>query len=442
MDVVRATRVAALTAGLVLDLVLGAAALPAAAQPADPLSALHDHAHHQARHRHPGQAGSRHVGSKHVGGKQSGSDADVGAAQGKETRDERDVALAASWHLDPALLEPLPTDSAATAAARQRLAVISRHLTEVLHAYDRAAAKADESAAAAREAQQALVAAQEAAKAAAARYRADRELMMSVVTEAYTDSQLGALGLLLSADSDQDLVQGVTVLQEMGRTQSDAVVAAERSRDRLREATVAVAEAEQTAREKLASSRAALATARDARDQVVADVRATRKLLADSVLADRAVRDAAAGGYDGALAFPLPDGTAFTDQHNWGHRSHHWASVHTGDDFSTACGTPVLAVNDGTVTIRTDQGWSGPWLVMVSTGTGELTTWYAHMQALLVSDGQQVVAGQQIGVVGQRGNATGCHLHLEVHPSGGSIYQDNIDPSAWLRTVGIYPGEE
>jgi murein DD-endopeptidase MepM/ murein hydrolase activator NlpD len=79
---------------------------------------------------------------------------------------------------------------------------------------------------------------------------------------------------------------------------------------------------------------------------------------------------------------------------------------------------------------------------MVSTGTGELTTWYAHMQALLVSDGEQVRAGQQIGVVGQRGNATGCHLHLEVHPSGGSIYQDNIDPSAWLRTVGIYPGEE
>ena len=306
MDVVRATRVAALIAGLVLDLGLGAAILPAAAQPAGPLDAvLHHQGLHHAHHQHPGRvvghaagklAVARQPGSRHPGSRQSGSDADVGAAQGKETRDERDVALAASWHLDPALLAPAPTDSAATAAARQRLAIIGRNLTDVLHAYDRAGAKSDAAAAAAREAQQTLVAAQEAAKAAAARYRADRELMMSVVTEAYTDSQLGALGLLLSADSDQDLVQGVTVLQEMGRTQSDAVVAAERSRDRLREATVAVAEAEQSAREKLASSRTALAAARDARDQVVADVRAARKLLEDSVLADRAVRDTAAGG--------------------------------------------------------------------------------------------------------------------------------------------------
>ena len=114
--------------------------------------------------------------------------------------------------------------------------------------------------------------------------------------------------------------------------------------------------------------------------------------------------------------------------------------MHTGDDLSTACGTPVLAVNDGTVVIRTDQGWSGPWLVMVTAGDGELATWYAHMQALLVSSGQPVVAGQQIGVVGQAGNATGCHLHLEVHPRGGSIYQDDTDPSQWLETVGVHPG--
>ena len=42
-------------------------------------------------------------------------------------------------------------------------------------------------------------------------------------------------------------------------------------------------------------------------------------------------------------------------------------------------------------------------------------------------------AGQQIGEVGDLGNATGCHLHFEVHPRGGSIYQDDVDPSAWLK---------
>jgi hypothetical protein len=39
-----------------------------------------------------------------------------------------------------------------------------------------------------------------------------------------------------------------------------------------------------------------------------------------------------------------------------------------------------------------------------------------------------------LGEVGDRGNATGCHLHFEVHLHNGSIYgPDNVDPSVWLR---------
>jgi murein DD-endopeptidase MepM/ murein hydrolase activator NlpD len=54
------------------------------------------------------------------------------------------------------------------------------------------------------------------------------------------------------------------------------------------------------------------------------------------------------------------------------------------------------------------------------------------MRALNLAQGQTVTAGEQIGEVGDLGNATGCHLHFEVHPRGGSIYEDNVDPSAWL----------
>jgi hypothetical protein len=93
----------------------------------------------------------------------------------------------------------------------------------------------------------------------------------------------------------------------------------------------------------------------------------------------------------------------------------------------------VLAATGGTVVIRTDQSWAGPWLVQVSTGAGRLSTWYAHMQALDVSDGQTVQAGEQLGEVGAEGNASGCHLHFEVHPRGGSIYEDNVSPTSWLR---------
>ena len=222
----RATHVAA----LILGLTALASPSPATAAPAD-LPEVRTHA-------------GRIITFGHVARPSTGTDRPSGAREAKEARDERDVALASTWHLDPALLRPAPTDSEATAAARQQLALVNAHLGEVLHAYDEARAAADTAATEARDARDALVAAQAAAKVAAARYQADRELMMSVVTEAYTTSQIGALGLLLSADSDEDLVQGVTVLQELGRTQSDAVVAAEQSRDRLREATVAVAEAD------------------------------------------------------------------------------------------------------------------------------------------------------------------------------------------------------
>ncbi len=135
----------------------------------------------------------------------------------------------------------------------------------------------------------------------------------------------------------------------------------------------------------------------------------------------------------GDVAHPLPRSAASVDRRNWGSHGSRWAAMHTGTDFSVACGTPVLAATAGRAVVRTDQSWAGRWLVQVSTGTGRLTTWYAHMQRLVVADGQEVRAGQRLGDVGALGNASGCHLHFEVHPRGGAIYRDSVDPSAWLR---------
>jgi murein DD-endopeptidase MepM/ murein hydrolase activator NlpD len=135
----------------------------------------------------------------------------------------------------------------------------------------------------------------------------------------------------------------------------------------------------------------------------------------------------------GGVVFPVPPSYIGTDNHNWGGSGSHWSSWHTGTDFSVPCGTPVLAATAGTVEIETHQAWAGTWLVKVVTGPDSVATWYAHMQKLDVSPGQRVAAGQQLGEVGARGNATGCHLHFEVHLHNGSIYgPDNVDPSQWL----------
>ena len=52
---------------------------------------------------------------------------DTGGPEGSTT--DRDLALAATWQVDPAVLAPQPGDSAATLDARAKLAAVSGPLT-------------------------------------------------------------------------------------------------------------------------------------------------------------------------------------------------------------------------------------------------------------------------------------------------------------------------
>lgn len=89
---------------------------------------------------------------------------------------------------------------------------------------------------------------------------------------------------------------------------------------------------------------------------------------------------------------------------------------HLGVDLRNPCGTPIYAAESGKVTFA---GYSGSYgnLVKISHGGG-LESYYGHCNSLLVSAGQTVKKGQQIGTVGATGNATGYHLHFEVRLNG------------------------
>ncbi|MGL5823398.1 MAG: peptidoglycan DD-metalloendopeptidase family protein [Nocardioides sp.] len=146
------------------------------------------------------------------------------------------------------------------------------------------------------------------------------------------------------------------------------------------------------------------------------------------------------GGGCGAVVYPVGAEYVGADRRNWRAAGGSWSSWHTGTDFSTPCGVPVYAAHAGTVEIDTTQSWAGPHLVKISTGPGALATWYAHLAAVTVSRGQHVEAGDPIGLVGDQGNATGCHLHFEVHLKDGPIYgPDNTDPSVWLAESATPP---
>lgn len=92
------------------------------------------------------------------------------------------------------------------------------------------------------------------------------------------------------------------------------------------------------------------------------------------------------------------------------------SGMHTGMDIANAQGTNIYASASGTVKFT---GWFGGYgnLVIVTHGNG-VDTYYAHCNTILVSAGQQVSQGQLIAKMGNTGNSSGPHLHLEVRVNG------------------------
>lgn len=93
--------------------------------------------------------------------------------------------------------------------------------------------------------------------------------------------------------------------------------------------------------------------------------------------------------------------------------------AHTGTDIGASYGAPIWAAQSGTVTLAEYNGGYGN-CVVINHGNG-VSTLYAHMSAILVSKGETVDIGTQIGRVGSTGNSTGPHLHFEVLIDGTAV---------------------
>ncbi|MET0146997.1 MAG: peptidoglycan-binding protein [Ilumatobacteraceae bacterium] len=97
--------------------------------------------------------------------------------------------------------------------------------------------------------------------------------------------------------------------------------------------------------------------------------------------------------------------------------------VHLGVDIVAAEGSQLYAVATGKVIqLYTDAPGSLSGNGVKIARPDGTYFFYAHLSALApgIALGTQVTAGQLIGYVGHTGNAAGPHLHLEVHPGGGS----------------------
>jgi len=92
--------------------------------------------------------------------------------------------------------------------------------------------------------------------------------------------------------------------------------------------------------------------------------------------------------------------------------------MHHGVDLGVPIGTPVVAMTAGRVTLAGARSGYGL-AVMIDHGGGWVTL-YGHLSRVDVSVGDEVGAGQQVGLSGNTGLSTAPHLHFEVRRFGRS----------------------
>ncbi|MCX4093180.1 M23 family metallopeptidase [Nocardia sp. alder85J] len=120
-----------------------------------------------------------------------------------------------------------------------------------------------------------------------------------------------------------------------------------------------------------------------------------------------------------------------------------WGAFHYGVDFADSIGTPIHSVESGTVIDAGPASGFGLWVrVHQDDGT---TAVYGHVNEIMAQVGQRVNAGDVIATVGNRGDSTGPHLHLEIWDPDGT----RIDPQPYLASRGVVlsqqqwgPGQE
>ena len=151
--------------------------------------------------------------------------------------------------------------------------------------------------------------------------------------------------------------------------------------------------------------------------EIIARDRQTKQETFSKVSPDREW----AGDFKAPLDAPFSDTFGTTRTFNGQVRS-----THEGLDFRAVAGTPIAALNAGTVLLARPLYFEGN-CVVLDHGQGLLSL-YLHMSEIKVKEGDKVETGQVLGLVGGTGRATGPHLHIAVRWQG--VY---IDPATLLK---------
>ena len=258
--------------------------------------------------------------------------------------------------------------------------------------------------------------------------------------------------ILFSAESFSDLLDRVSLVNDIAEYNQEVCDELEAARQALQEAKADLESAQTEVQEAKAEQEAARSELKAQENEVQSLI---NEIKADEAKTKSAIEDlnAAADAMDAEIAkkerelqaaieeerrkaqangtasnYTFDPGTGFywplpsnrvTVTSFFGYRSDPFtgkSSNHYGTDITAPSGTEIYAAHGGVILTSAYNGSYGNYVV-VSRGDGT-NTLYAHMSKRAVSVGQTVSQGQVIGYVGSTGRSTGPHLHFEVRVNG------------------------
>ncbi|MCJ7582657.1 MAG: M23 family metallopeptidase, partial [Candidatus Aminicenantes bacterium] len=139
---------------------------------------------------------------------------------------------------------------------------------------------------------------------------------------------------------------------------------------------------------------------------------------------------------DRSLEFPVEGKTSSAILSVFGVPRDAGRRVHDGVDVFARRHTPVLAPSDAEVR-RVGENDLGGNVVWLYDSKRSISMYFAHLQTQDVESGTQVKAGQQIGTVGNTGNArtTPPHLHFGISARGSG----HVDPAPYITKIKDTP---
>ena len=150
------------------------------------------------------------------------------------------------------------------------------------------------------------------------------------------------------------------------------------------------------------------------------------------------------------FGFLLPQRTVIpvknASTNDWNHKSFWYepwgkSGVHKGIDIFAKKGTPLLSTTDGVVVFKGQLKLGGT--VVAVLGAKWRIHYYAHLQRVDVHLGEFVSSKEQIGLVGDSGNAKGKppHVHYSILTLFPYVWRADSSTQGWKKMFYLNPSE-